>query len=404
MRTLLSILSLTLAAVLLVCFSNDALAQHGRTPGYDLEFAQFLRTQGERLTPCVVAIETRFTRFIFEEGREREIMVAGDFSTGFVYNDEGIIVTDYKSIEHPPSTYFARTSGFGNTLADYILVRFDDGRQYEAEVVGLDGPTSLAVLRILHVDPGELTPIPFGTSGDVIVGEPVLFLGYDVYTRTRINYHFGVVSALRPKFPSLDDSVNQYFQVNMPQHPGNQGGIVVNSQGGVIAVMTNTKPYPDATEIHFALPMDQIREIVDSILDTGEVRRPWIGFRLLEMNPQIERAYSILDDLSGDGLVTNVDRDIFQADTGIDLRECLFIIYVDEDSPGADIGLLEADILMEFNGTPVHDMTELRNELDRYRIGDVVTLEWLRREYAVWDPYIGEMTIEYDGQRDEEED
>jgi S1-C subfamily serine protease len=189
----------------------------------------------------------------------------------------------------------------------------------------------------------------------------------------------------------------------VPQNTGNRGGVVINSDGDVVAIMTDVKPYPDATEIHFALPIDTAVEVVNAILDVGEMRRPWFGFRLLEMNPQIERAYSIISDMDGDGLVTDSDRDIFEAQTGIDLRHALFIIYVADDSPALDAGLREADILMEFNGVPVGTMDELNNQIDRYRIGDRVTLEWMRREYAVWDPYLGEITIEYYGQREEEE-
>ncbi|HDS30761.1 MAG TPA: PDZ domain-containing protein [Firmicutes bacterium] len=122
------------------------------------------------------------------------------------------------------------------------------------------------------------------------------------------------------------------------------------------------------------------------------------------MNPQLERAYSIINDMTGDGLVTNADRDLFQRETGIDLRECLFVIYVYDDSPGEDVDLREGDILMEFNGVPVKNITQLLNELDKYRIGDLVTIEWMRRDYAVWDSYIGEFVIEYSGQRADEKE
>jgi len=392
------ILSLSVLFSLFMVF--PASAEQGVTRGYDKEFADFLRQQGARVQPGVVVVETRFTRMIHEGGREREIIVEGDFCSGFIYNRDGIVVTDYRVVVHPPSTYYSVMANVGDRVANYILVRLHDGRTYEAEIVGTDAPTSLAVLRCLRMSPEASVPVPIGDSDDVIVGEPILFLGYNWLTRSRISYDFGVISALRPKFPSVEQSTNQYFQVNVPQNPGNEGGVVVNSRGEVIAMMTDIAPYPEATEIHFALPINNVVEVVDAILNQGEMRRPWFGFRLLEMNPQIERAYSIISDLDGDGLVTNSDRDIFQNETGIDLRKALFVIYVEENSPAADAGLREADILMEFNGVPVHTIAELQNQIDRYRIGDRVTLEWMRREYAVWDSYVAEVVIEYYGQRE----
>jgi serine protease Do len=403
MRVHLSLIT-SITALLLVLLCIPVAAQYGVTPGYDLEFSQFLQEQGERIQPSVVVIETRFTRTLHEEGREREITLEGDFATGFIYNRDGIVVTQYDAVIHPPSTYFARTSGQPSHEADYILVRLADGRTYTADIVGLDGPTRLAVLKMRRIDPEESVPIPVGDSSDVIVGEPILFIGYNWLSRSRVTYDFGVISALRPKFPTIEESTNQYFQVNVPQNYGNRGGVVVNSNGNVIAIMTDVAPYPDATEIHFALPIDVATEVVDAILDVGEMHRPWFGWRLLEMNPQIERAYSILDDMDDDGLITDNDRDLFMAETGIDLRHALFVIYVSEDSPAEDAGLREADILMEFNGVPVTNIDELSNQIERYRIGDRVTVEWMRREYAVWDPYIAEITIEYAGQREEEEE
>jgi S1-C subfamily serine protease len=284
------------------------------------------------------------------------------------------------------------------------MVRLADGRTYEADVIGTDAASAIAVLQVKFIEPEDSIPIIIGNSSDVIVGEPILFLGYNWITRSRISYDFGVVSALRPKYPTIEESTNQYFQINVPQNYGNEGGVVVNSNGEVIAIMTDISPYSDATEIHFALPIASAIEVVDAILDEGEMHRPWFGYRLLEMTPQIERAYSILSDLNGDGLVTNADRDLFEEEWGFDLRECIFIIWVDEDSPAADAGLREGDILLKFNGVPVPTMNDLRNQIDRYRIGDRVTMEWVRREYTIWDAYLAEVTVEYSGQRDEEEE
>ena len=405
MSRILFIPAIVLLAVAAVFASVPVGASQGVTPGYDLEFSDFLQSQGANVAPSMVNIETRFMRVITDlDGSQREIVLSGDFATGFIYNREGIVVTDYGVIVHPPSTYYARTSNMPATEADYITVRLMDGRSYNAEIVGTDGTSGLAVLKIRDIAPEDSIPIPIGDSDDVIVGEPILYLGYNWLTRLRIAFNFGVISALRPEIQSVEESTNQYFQINVPQNHGNQGGVVVNTQGGVIAIMTSYVPYYDATEIHFALPITTAVEVIDAILDVGEMHRPWFGYRLLEMSPQIERSYQIIKDETGDGLVTDADRDVFLEETGIDLRECLFVIYTSEDSPATDAGLREGDILTEFNGISVPTMDALMNEIEKYRIGDMVTIEWMRREYSIWDPYIAEIRIEYYGERDEEEE
>jgi serine protease Do len=403
MRVLSPVPFISLIAVLMALLAVPAFAEKGVTPGYDKEIADYLQEMGADLEPSLVFIETRFTKTIIEDGVPREVLVSGDFGSGFIYNKEGIVVTSYNVVLHPPSSYFSVLSGAAGTQADYIKVHLTDGSTYSAELKGSDGATGIAVLQLKRLDPRKSIPVPFGTLKDVEVGEPIMFMGFNSWTRGSVGYDFGIISALRPKFPSVEKSVNQYIQVNVPQNSGNKGGVVINIEGKVIAIMTGSKPYPDATEVHFGLPIDTVREVVDAILDKGEMHRPWLGVNLLQMNPQIERAYSLIGDLTGDGLVTDADRTKFKKDTGIDLKHCLFVVYVDPESPSADTGLREGDILMEYNGVPISDMSEMLNEFDKYKIGDTVTLQWMRREYAVWDPMVGDLKIEYYGQREDEE-
>jgi len=372
------------------------------TPGYDKEIADYLQEEGAIVEPSLVAIETRFTKTISDQGTLRQVTTAGDFANGFIYNRDGIVVTNYRAVMHPPSSYFSVLSGAPARAADYIKVRLKDGRTYDAEVEGLDASTGLAVIKVHRLDPKDSIPIPFGKFKDVVVGEPIMYIGYNDMTRQRIGYDFGIISALKPKFPSIEKSVNQFIQVNVPQNSGNRGGVLINVEGKVIAIMTGSKPYPDATEVHFGLPIDTVTEVVDAILAKGEMHRPWLGYNLLEMNPQIERAYSIISDMTGDGLITDADRDKFKAKTGIDLKHCLFVIYVAPESPAAGSGIREGDILLEFNGVAITDMAEMLNEWDKYKIGDTITLQWKRREYAVWDPMVSDLKIEYYGQREDE--
>ncbi|HDS29500.1 MAG TPA: hypothetical protein ENN67_00510, partial [Firmicutes bacterium] len=106
MRISSSLLTLVAVFILLAMVGSPATAEQGRTRGYDLEFANFLRSQGEKLSVSVVSVESRFTRMIHENGQQREIYLSGSFASGFVYNDQGIVVTDFRLVQHPPSTYY----------------------------------------------------------------------------------------------------------------------------------------------------------------------------------------------------------------------------------------------------------------------------------------------------------
>ena len=404
MRIFTVLLALSFTALFAVIPGSPVNAAKGVTPGYDLEFSEFLQSQGAKVKSCIVAVETRYTRTIHEKGKIREMWTGGRFATGFVYNNEGIVVTNSGVMFETEKDTEEDSSNEKPRQRQYIKVTLYDGKSYDAELLGTDGPTMLAVLKLKYINPEDSVPAKLGNSDNILIGEPILTVAFNANTKKYANYDFGIISALRPEYETIEDSTNQFIQVNYAYNIGYEGGVVVNSDGDVVAILTDVAPYADAKEVHFALPINRAVEVVDAIIGEGEFHRPWMGFNMLEMNPQIERAYSIISDMDGDGLVTDKDREMFKEKTGIDLAKCLFIVFANDDSPANDVGLREADILTQVNGVPVHDMNEYKNQMEKYRIGDKITLQWMRREYSVWDPYMGEVTIEYDGQREDEKE
>ncbi len=378
-------------------------------------YSDYLKEVGSSALNQVVVIDTRFTRETWDVDRYRTVMISGDFSTGFVYNDEGYIVSDMSAILHYPSSYasaFKPGKREGVKEPAYIRVTFSDGKAYPAELIGYDSPTSLAVLKVDRLDPEYLHPVTFADSNEVTVGEPLAIVAHNFGSRSHATQvTSGIISALRTQYPALEETENIFFQVNYPYSPGNEGGLMLNLDGEMVAMLTNAAPYPDITEIHFALPENVIRDVVDQIIGVGEVRRAWFGFSLLDLSDELRIAYEIPDVIEIDYLSDLPEHVLALIEEG-ELETAIndrgqnvvlvpekkigkFIINVTEDSPAEKAGLSTDDILWMFQDQIIESTSVLNNELEKYDIGDIVSLTYLRRYFEKYEVFTTELEITF---------
>jgi S1-C subfamily serine protease len=187
----------------------------------------------------------------------------------------------------------------------------------------------------------------------------------------------------------------------------------------MVAMVTGAAPYPEITEIHFALPENVIRDVVDQIIGAGEVRRSWFGFVLLDFTDDLRRAYDIPETIEIDYLpnlpehvLRKVEDGTFE--TGKNARgedvifipeklEGMFIINVEDGSPADRAGLAVDDILWMFQDKIIENTSVLNNELEKYEVGDVVTLTYLRRYYEKFEVFTTEFPLESKGIDEETE-
>src|SRR5512141_2669246 len=225
--------------------------------------------------PAVVNIQTEatfrrretdpfFDPFGFFGGQDR-VYSSQSLGSGFVWSSDGIIVTNNHVVEG----------------ASKITVNFNDGRQVEARLIGVDPDSDLAVLR---VDSRGLTAAPIGTSSDLLIGETVVAVGNPFGLSGSVTT--GVVSALGRSVPSKEEgrTFTDFIQTDASINPGNSGGPLLNIEGKLIGI--NTAIFANAQGIGFAIPVDRARKVIQDLLRYGQVHSAWIGAVTSTLTPE----------------------------------------------------------------------------------------------------------------------
>jgi len=266
--------------------------------------------------------------------------VARGSGSGFVWDDQGHIVTNFHVIDE----------------GDKFMVSLPDQRQIEAKLVGRDPNKDIAVLKMSERVAG-LAPVAIGTSRDLQVGQKVIAIGnpfgFD-HTVTQ-----GIVSALGRAMPGAGDvTIRDMIQTDASINPGNSGGPLLNSAGELIGMNTMIySPSGASSGVGFAVPVDTVRKIVPQIIQFGKVIRPDIGGVEFVRDEAARRAR-----IEG-AVVLEVVRGSRAYDLG--LRG----LY--RDNFGR---LLVRDVIVGVDAAKVKSYDDLFTALEGYKIGDSVDL------------------------------
>ncbi|WP_274424571.1 DegQ family serine endoprotease [Chelativorans sp. YIM 93263] len=255
--------------------------------------------------------------------------------SGFIIDaDEGIIVTNNHVI----------------TEADEIVVNMADGSTYNAELVGTDTKTDLAVLKI---DAGERTlkEVSFGDSDALRIGDWVMAIGNPFGFGGSLTV--GIVSARNRQIGS--GPYDDYIQTDAAINRGNSGGPLFNMDGEVIGINTAIiSPTGGSIGIGFAIPSELAVNVVDQLREHGETRRGWLGVRIQPVSEEVAESLG-LDEAAG-----------------------VLISGVEEGGP-AEGGLLEAgDVIIGFEGRKIEDVRELSRAVAESPVGAEVSVDILR--------------------------
>lgn len=223
----------------------------------------------EKVAPAVVNISAEaivrapdpFFGDFFAQRRRVESL-----GSGFVVEQNGVVVTNAHVIEG----------------SSRILVTTADGQELEAEVLGLDRDTDIAVLK---VDARDLASVDLGNSSDLLVGETVVALGNPLGLSNTVTT--GVLSARGRTVPaeSGESLFTDFLQTDASINPGNSGGPLVNLEGDVIGI--NTAIVAGAEGIGFAIPADRARRVIDDLIRFGSLQPIWTGLRLRSLDPEL---------------------------------------------------------------------------------------------------------------------
>ena len=256
--------------------------------------------------------------------------------SGFILTGDGYVLTNYHVIESSNS----------------ISVTLYDGKSYDATLIGYDESSDIAVLKI---DAEGLTPVVLGDSDNLNVGDSVVAIGNPLGELT-FSLTSGAVSALNREITLSNSVTMNLIQTDCAINSGNSGGALFNLYGEVIGI-TNAKYSGSGSgasidNIGFAIPINHVRGIVESIIENGYVAKPYIGV--------------IVSDVSEETM-------------GYGLPAGAAVKAVSEDSPAEKAGLQVNDIITAVNGKEISGRTGLSEAVSAASVGDTLTLTVYRQ-------------------------
>ncbi len=262
--------------------------------------------------------------------------------SGVIVSADGLLVTNYHVIRG--------RDGRGAEDID-IKVSLADGREYGAEVILEDEQTDLAVLRLENDEAEEFQHISFADSDQIEVGDLVLAIGNPFGVGQTVTS--GIVSATARTRVGITDY--QFFiQTDAAINPGNSGGALVDMDGRLVGINTAIFTRSGGSQgIGFAIPANMVRVVVESALQGGQVRRPWLGVSLQTLTPDL-----------AEGL-------------GLQRPRGALIAEIAPGSPAAEAGLKEGDVVLMIDGQEIRDADGLR-----YRIATKGLDE--TAEFEIW--------------------
>lgn len=278
-------------------------------------FREFQRRFGDRVPPMP------------ERGPRQGV------GSGFIVSEDGMIVTNNHVIAG----------------AETVTVKFADGSKHEAKVIGSDPLTDIAVLDI---EGDDLPTVEFGSSDDMRVGDEVIAMGNPFGLGGTVTT--GIVSAKGRNINAgpFDD----FIQTDAAINRGNSGGPLFNAEGEVIGVNTAIiSPSGGSAGIGFAVPSDMVRDIVADLSDDGKIDRGWLGVQLKPMSEEVAQVLG------------------FEQGTGAVIERVL------PDTPAAEAGLEEGDIVLSFGGTKIESLRDLTSEVAGKAPGEEFDIEVLRK-------------------------
>ena len=221
-----------------------------------------------------------------------------------------------------------------------VSVVTSDGDLLEAEVVGADPEVDTAVLRV----DGDLTPIKLGDSDKLMVGEPVIAIGYPLGLMNQPTATFGIVSALGRTIKVGEIMLEGLIQTDAAINPGNSGGPLVNLDGEVVGI--NTAIVAGAQNIGFAVPINLAKLSINDLMSRGYVRKPRIGISGVDVNRVLARQYRL-----------PVDRGVL-------------VVHVQPYSPAEEAGLRRGDVITSIDDVELTSIVKLKTYLySRYAEG-----------------------------------
>ena len=236
--------------------------------------------------------------------------------------------------------------------ASEIEVVLNDNRSYEAEIVGVDKSTDLAVIKVNSED---LPPINYGNSESINIGEWVLAIGNPYEFRSTVTA--GIVSAKGRNINILGGgtSIESFIQTDAAVNPGNSGGALVNLNGELVGINTAiASPSGAFAGYSFAVPVTLVKKVVGDLVEYGKVQRALLNIQIADVNAQVAEQFD-LDVLRG-----------------------VYVSNVINGGAADRAGIEQGDVIVAIDGKSVNNVAQLQESVAIKRPGDKITVEFIR--------------------------
>ena len=279
----------------------------------------------------------------------------GNMGSGFVYSDDGYIITNNHVIDN----------------AEKVTITFLDGESYIAQIIGTDSDLDLAVLKV-KIGSTYLQPIPIGDSSQLKVGQEIAAIGNPFGLSGSMTS--GIISQMGRLLPQDSGySIPDVIQTDAAINPGNSGGPLLNMKGEVVGINTAIQSTTgEFTGVGFAVPSNTVKKVIPVLIEDGEFHHPWMGISGTDVDPELAKV------------------------RGLNSSKGFLIVTVIEGSPAENAGLLGVSDTKEIDGREYALDGDIILKIDDVvvrKISDI--LVHLQREKSVGDEMI--MTINRDG-------
>jgi len=259
------------------------------------------------------------------------------FGSGVIISTDGYIVTNNHVIDG----------------ADKITVTFNDEREKEAVIIGIDPITDLALIKVKEKNLPYLT---FGNSDDIKIGEWVLAVGNPFNLNSTVTA--GIISAKARNINILGgQSIESFIQTDAVVNRGNSGGALVNTVGDLVGINTAIASHTGVYEGYsFAIPVNIVKKVVSDLLEYGEIQRGYLGVQIQDINAEFAEA------------------------TGLTSVDGIYVANVIENSGAYDAGIKNGDIILSVNGIATNSLSSLLGIIAQYNPGTTVDVEINRND------------------------
>ena len=268
----------------------------------------------------------------FENPEKRLPRRAQSLGSGFIYSDDGYIITNHHVIAD----------------ADQIIVKLNDKRELDAKLIGSDPSSDIALLKIKAKN---LKPVKIGNSQELKVGQWVLAIGSPFGFESTVTA--GIVSAIGRSLPN--DNYVPFIQTDVAINPGNSGGPLFNLDGEVVGI--NAQIFSRSggfMGLSFAIPMDVANNVVSQLKSAGKVSRGWLGVYIQEVTNNLAKSF------------------------GMENPSGALISKIIPDGPASKSDLKVGDIILKFDGKKIITSSSLPPIVGNTKIGKDVKIEILR--------------------------